>query len=167
VYTPVRVCVGGVGWLIVTSLFVALVQIIRELMATYTNYGIELDKRHLTVLADTMTYRGTVLGITRFGIEKMKDSVLGNASFEKTPDHLFNASVGACHVHASSVSIHTVLYAFRASLGVSYGCVCVFVCSCAHVVTAAQQDGHCGGRVCMHHHGLSHGAGHGCLQVAA
>jgi hypothetical protein len=74
-------------------------QIIRELMATYTNYGIELDKRHLTVLADTMTYRGTVLGITRFGIEKMKDSVLGNASFEKTPDHLFNASVGCvCEV---------------------------------------------------------------------
>jgi hypothetical protein len=30
-----------------------------------------------------------VLGITRFGIAKMKDSVLMLASFEKTTDHLF------------------------------------------------------------------------------
>ena len=34
-----------------------------------------------------------VLGITRFGIEKMRDSVLMLASFEKTADHLFEASV--------------------------------------------------------------------------
>ena len=49
------------------GLFFGSRQIISELMATYTNYGIELDKRHLSILADTMTYRGTVLGITRFG----------------------------------------------------------------------------------------------------
>ena len=42
-----------------------------------------------------MTYRGAVLGITRFGIAKMKDSVLMLASFEKTPDHLFDAAVHA------------------------------------------------------------------------
>ena len=30
-----------------------------------------------------MTSRGTVLGITRFGIAKMKESVLMLASFEK------------------------------------------------------------------------------------
>jgi len=39
-----------------------------------------------------MTYKGEVLGITRFGVAKMKDSVL-MASFEKTTDHLFDASV--------------------------------------------------------------------------
>ncbi|KAK3283972.1 DNA-directed RNA polymerase III subunit RPC1 [Cymbomonas tetramitiformis] len=33
-----------------------------------------------------------VLGITRFGIAKMKDNVLMLASFEKTTDHLFDAS---------------------------------------------------------------------------
>jgi hypothetical protein len=33
-----------------------------------------------------------VLGITRFGVAKMKDSVLMLASFEKTTDHLFDAS---------------------------------------------------------------------------
>ena len=36
------------------------------------------------LLADVMTYKGEVLGITRFGMAKMKDSVLMLASFEKT-----------------------------------------------------------------------------------
>jgi DNA-directed RNA polymerase III subunit RPC1 len=36
---------------------------------------------------------GEVLGITRFGIAKMKDSVLMLASFEKTTDHLFDAAL--------------------------------------------------------------------------
>ncbi len=37
--------------------------------------------------------QGEVLGITRFGIAKMKDSVLMLASFEKTTDHLFDAAL--------------------------------------------------------------------------
>ena len=45
------------------------------------------------LLADLMTNKGEVLGITRFGIAKMKDSVLMLASFEKTTDHLFNAAL--------------------------------------------------------------------------
>lgn len=36
--------------------------------------------------------QGEVLGITRFGVAKMKDSVLMLASFEKTTDHLFDAA---------------------------------------------------------------------------
>jgi DNA-directed RNA polymerase III subunit RPC1 len=40
-----------------------------------------------------MTNKGEVLGITRFGISKMKDSVLMLASFEKTTDHLFDAAL--------------------------------------------------------------------------
>ena len=35
-----------------------------------------IDPRHVALLADVMTYRGQVLRITRFGIAKMKDSVL-------------------------------------------------------------------------------------------
>ena len=37
--------------------------------------------------------KGEILGITRFGIAKMKDSVLMLASFEKTTDHLFDAAI--------------------------------------------------------------------------
>jgi DNA-directed RNA polymerase III subunit RPC1 len=52
----------------------------------------DIDPRHMQLLADVMTYKGEVLGITRFGLAKMRDSVLQLASFEKTPDHLFEAA---------------------------------------------------------------------------
>ena len=42
-----------------------------------------------------MSFRGEVLGITRFGVPKMKQSVLMLASFEKTSDHLYDAAVHA------------------------------------------------------------------------
>lgn len=58
-----------------------------------TSYGMSIDNRHTMLLADCMTYKGEVLGITRFGIAKMKDSVLMLASFEKTTDHLFDAAL--------------------------------------------------------------------------
>ncbi|KAK8814306.1 hypothetical protein WA158_008168 [Blastocystis sp. Blastoise] len=67
--------------------------IIREVSYTYDNYGLTIDLRHQMLLSDCMTFRGQVLGITRFGIEKMRDSVLTLASFEKTADHLFDASL--------------------------------------------------------------------------
>lgn len=38
-----------------------------------------------------------MLGITRFGVSKMRESVLMLASFEKTTDHLFDASVHGRH----------------------------------------------------------------------
>ena len=41
----------------------------------------------------TNKQQGEVLGITRNGIAKMKDSVLMLASFEKTTDHLFDAAL--------------------------------------------------------------------------
>jgi DNA-directed RNA polymerase III subunit RPC1 len=56
--------------------------------------GMSIDPRHMQLLADVMTYKGEVLGITRFGLSKMRDSVLQLASFEKTPDHLFDAAAG-------------------------------------------------------------------------
>lgn len=60
-------------------------------------YGISIDRRHLLLLADVMTFKGEVLGITRFGVSKMRESVLMLASFEKTTDHLFDASVHGRH----------------------------------------------------------------------
>ncbi|KAJ9603853.1 DNA-directed RNA polymerase III subunit C1 (rpo31) [Cladophialophora chaetospira] len=53
--------------------------------------GLSIDPRHMYLLADVMTYKGEVLGITRFGLAKMRDSVLQLASFEKTADHVFDA----------------------------------------------------------------------------
>lgn len=66
--------------------------IAKEIGAVMGDMGI--DPRHMQLLADVMTYKGEVLGITRFGLSKMRDSVLQLASFEKTPDHLFDAAAG-------------------------------------------------------------------------
>lgn len=54
--------------------------IIREFKCTMEEHGISIDNRHLMLLADLMTYRGEVLGITRFGLAKMKESALMLAS---------------------------------------------------------------------------------------
>ena len=69
--------------------------IISEIQYTMESHGMSIDARHVMLLADVMSYKGEVLGITRFGIGKMKDSVLMLASFEKTTDHLFDAAVHA------------------------------------------------------------------------
>ncbi|KAG2670256.1 hypothetical protein I3760_14G077300 [Carya illinoinensis] len=67
--------------------------IIEEIKYTMESHGMNIDIRHMMLLADLMTFRGEVLGITRFGIQKMDKSILMLASFEKTADHLFNASI--------------------------------------------------------------------------
>jgi len=54
--------------------------------------GIEVDPRHIFLIADMMTYKGLVLGITRNGIVTRKDSVLLRASFETPIVHLLNAA---------------------------------------------------------------------------
>jgi len=69
--------------------------IIKEVDYIMASYGISIDKRHLMLLSDVMTFKGEVLGITRFGVAKMRESVLMLASFEKTADHLFDAAVHA------------------------------------------------------------------------
>lgn len=45
--------------------------------------------------------QGEVLGITRFGMARMKDSVLMLASFEQTTDHLFD---GALHGRTDDIN---------------------------------------------------------------
>lgn len=66
--------------------------IINEIDTTMGSHGMSVDPRHIQLLGDVMTFKGEVLGITRFGLAKMRDSVLQLASFEKTTDHLFDAS---------------------------------------------------------------------------
>lgn len=66
--------------------------IIKEIRETMNSHGIGIDPRHLMLLADNMTYRGRVLGYTRHGMSKMKESALMLASFERTADHLFEAA---------------------------------------------------------------------------
>lgn len=57
--------------------------------------GCDTPSRRVAVkgVQHALHLQGEVLGITRFGIAKMKDSVLMLASFEKTTDHLFDAAL--------------------------------------------------------------------------
>ncbi|CEL93161.1 unnamed protein product [Vitrella brassicaformis CCMP3155] len=66
--------------------------IIEQIRASMRAYGLEIDVRHMDLLGDVMTYRGEVLGISRFGIAKMRSSTLMLASFEETNEHLFEAA---------------------------------------------------------------------------
>ncbi|KAI8055130.1 hypothetical protein BDF22DRAFT_725512 [Syncephalis plumigaleata] len=59
--------------------------IIDEINNTMSAHGMTIDPRHVMLLGDIMTYKGEVLGITRFGVAKMKDSVLMLASSRKQP----------------------------------------------------------------------------------
>ena len=70
----------------------ARITIINEINTTFGGHGIVVDFRHLQLIADLMTFKGQVLGITRFGISKMRESTLMLASFEKTTDVLFDSS---------------------------------------------------------------------------
>ncbi|KAG5879450.1 hypothetical protein JTB14_027687 [Gonioctena quinquepunctata] len=66
--------------------------IMYEIKMVMENHGMSVDYRHIMLLAAQMTHTGEVLGITRQGLAKMKQSVLNLASFEKTADHLFDAA---------------------------------------------------------------------------
>ena len=44
------------------------------------SHGMTVDRRHVALLADLMSCRGEILGITRHGLAKMKESVLMLAS---------------------------------------------------------------------------------------
>lgn len=78
--------------------------IINEIHYTMTKHGMSVDPRHIQLLGDVMTFKGEVLGITRFGLAKMRDSALQLASFEKTTDHLFDASFYMKHDKVEGVS---------------------------------------------------------------
>ncbi|MAF36086.1 DNA-directed RNA polymerase subunit A'' [archaeon] len=67
--------------------------IMEEAEKVIQNQGLDVDVRHIMLLADVMTAKGAVKGITRFGITGEKASVLARASFETPLKHLVTASL--------------------------------------------------------------------------
>jgi DNA-directed RNA polymerase subunit A" len=67
--------------------------IINETMDTLEEQGLdEVNIRHLMLVADIMTNRGTIESIGRHGISGSKESVLARAAFEVTVNHLLEAA---------------------------------------------------------------------------
>lgn len=66
--------------------------IIHEAHNTLSEQGLNVDLRHIMIVADVMTADGTVRAIGRHGVSGEKSSVLSRAAFEITVNHLLLAS---------------------------------------------------------------------------
>jgi len=67
--------------------------IINEVYKVIENQGLNVDIRHIILVADAMTNSGDIKGITRYGIVSDKASVLAKASFETPIKHVVLAAL--------------------------------------------------------------------------
>jgi len=67
--------------------------IINEAVETLDEQGLDVDIRHIMLVADMMTTRGTMKQVGRHGVSGEKTSVLARASFEITTKHLLDACI--------------------------------------------------------------------------
>jgi DNA-directed RNA polymerase subunit A" len=67
--------------------------IMEESYGTLKGQGLQVDLRHLMLVADVMTADGEVKAIGRQGVSGQKSSILARAAFEITVDHLLQAGM--------------------------------------------------------------------------
>jgi DNA-directed RNA polymerase subunit A" len=67
--------------------------IINEVFKVIESQGLDVDIRHIMLVADTMCNSGEVKGITRYGVVSQKSSVLARASFETPIRHIISAAL--------------------------------------------------------------------------
>lgn len=67
--------------------------IIKEVFKVIESQGLNVDIRHIMLVADTMCSSGLVKGVTRYGVVSEKSSVLARASFETPIRHIINAAL--------------------------------------------------------------------------
>lgn len=66
--------------------------IIKEMKGVLEDQGLDVDVRHIMLVADIMTLTGRVRQVGRHGVVGEKESVLARASFETTVKHLVDAA---------------------------------------------------------------------------
>ncbi|MEM1578745.1 MAG: DNA-directed RNA polymerase subunit A'' [Archaeoglobaceae archaeon] len=67
--------------------------IINEAISTLEEQGLEVDVRHIMLVADVMTADGELRQIGRHGVAGEKQSILARAAFEMTVNNLLDAAV--------------------------------------------------------------------------
>ena len=77
--------------------------IIDEVHKVIDAQGLNIDVRHVMLVADTMCVSGSIQGITRYGVVREKTSVLARASFETPIKYLINAALVGEVDHLKSV----------------------------------------------------------------
>jgi DNA-directed RNA polymerase subunit A" len=83
--------------------------IINESSKVITNQGLDVDIRHIMLIADAMCAQGIVRGITRSGLTGEKESVFARASFETPIKHLINAAMTGEKDELNSVIENVIL----------------------------------------------------------
>ena len=73
----------------------AMAVLFAEIKAVISFDGTYVNDRHFALAADTMCYHGSVVAMTRHGINKGNHGFLARASFEETLDILFDAAAFA------------------------------------------------------------------------
>ncbi len=71
----------------------ARTMLIKEINDTVKQQGLNIDERHITLVADIMTLTGELKAVGRYGVAGMHSSVLARAGFEETIKHLVKASI--------------------------------------------------------------------------
>ena len=64
-----------------------------EMQYVMAAHGLAVDSRHISLLSELMAQSGQIAGITRFGLQKTKHSVLMLSSFEKTTEVLYDSAL--------------------------------------------------------------------------
>jgi len=67
--------------------------LIKEVNKVIEGQGLNVDVRHIMLVADAICQSGLIKGITRYGIVSEKSSVLARTSFETPIKHVISASI--------------------------------------------------------------------------
>ncbi|NWF95395.1 MAG: DNA-directed RNA polymerase subunit A'' [Candidatus Thorarchaeota archaeon] len=83
--------------------------IIQEAMSVLSEQGMDVDVRHIILVADMMTTDGTIRQIGRHGISGSKNSALARAAFEVTINHLLNAGIAGAKDPLRGITENVIL----------------------------------------------------------
>lgn len=83
--------------------------IIEEIKKVLNTQGLDVNAKHLELVADSMTNTGTIKGVTRMGIIAQKSSILARATFETPVKQFVNATIKGSKDHLLSVIENIIL----------------------------------------------------------
>jgi len=104
-------CMVNNMWEINNSLGIEAVRkfLINEINEIITSGGINVDKVHFELLADSMTCTGSITSVSRYGIGRNETGPLTKASFEQSLDNMLIAAYRAEVESIKSVSSSVIL----------------------------------------------------------
>jgi DNA-directed RNA polymerase subunit A" len=83
--------------------------IIQEAMSVLNEQGMDVDVRHIILVADMMTADGAIRQIGRHGISGSKNSALARAAFEVTIKHLLGAGIAGTKDPLKGITENVIL----------------------------------------------------------